>query len=245
MNLLIVNADELDDNGTVTLAGRRARHVIDVLHGKRGQTLKVGVLNGPRGTGTIEEAGKTQVTIRCRLGAETPVIPRADLLLALPRPKVMKRMWAPLASMGIGHLYLTNAEKVERNYFDTHWLDPAHYEPLLIEGLEQAGDTRLPDVTVIKRLKPFLEDELDSAFPRGSRLIAHPGEGTPWGRLLASDKERLMIAVGPEGGWTDFELRMFERAGFKRIRLGTRTLRTDTACIALLAIVQAVKGVEK
>ena len=242
MNLLIINADELDVSGTVTLAGRRAKHVLEVLHGKCGTTLKVGVLNGPKGTGTIEETGKTHVMIRCRLDDEMPQVPQTDLLLALPRPKVMKRLWAPLASMGVGRLYLTNAEKVERNYFDTHWLSPAYYEPLLIEGLEQAGDTRLPHVAILKRLKPFLEDELDSVRPKGLRWIAHPGEGTPWRRLRADGTERVMLAVGPEGGWTDFELKMFERAGFMRISMGTRTLRTDTACIALLAVIRSLQS---
>jgi 16S rRNA (uracil1498-N3)-methyltransferase len=239
MNLLIINADELDDRGTVTLAGRRARHVLEVLRGKRGQTVRVGVLNGPKGTGTIEEAGKTQVTIRCHFDLDAPPIPRIDVLLALPRPKVMKRLWAPLASMGISRLYLTNAEKVERNYFDTHWLEPAHREPLLIEGLEQAGDTRLPAVRVIRRLKPFLEDELDSECAGSRRWIAHPGEETDWGRFRVEIAERVMLALGPEGGWTEFELKMFDRAGFSRISLGTRTLRTDTACIALLAIMNS------
>ena len=145
--------------------------------------------------------------------------------------------------MGIGRLCLTNAAKVERDYFDTHWLEPAYYEPLLIEGLEQAGDTRLPNVTVVKRLKPFLEDELDSMFSDSRRLMAHPGEGTPMGAVRVNTGQRVLLAIGPEGGWTDFELELFERRGFERVTLGWRTLRVDTACTALLAAANSLPAI--
>jgi len=81
--------------------------------------------------------------MRCELEAEIPPRPRVDLLLAVPRPKVMRRLWAQIAALGVGQIVLTNAEKVERNYFDTHILTPETYRPLLIEGLQQARDTRL------------------------------------------------------------------------------------------------------
>jgi RsmE family RNA methyltransferase len=239
MNRILLREEEMDESGVAHLSGRRARHVFDVLHGKAGQTLKIGVLDGPRGTGLIQEAGKDRLVVQCRFDADLPPLPRVDVLLALPRPKAMKRLWAPLASMGVGHLCLVNAEKVERDYFDTHWLEPAHYTPLLVEGLEQAGDTRLPKVTIVKRLKPFLEDELDSMFVDSRRLIAHPGEGSPVWRIPLKAGQRILLAVGPEGGWTDFELRLFDRCGFTKITMGRRTLRVDTACVALLAIVNS------
>ena len=50
---------------------------------------------------------------------------------------------------------------------------------------------------------------------------------------------RVLIAIGPEGGWNDFELRLLEAHGFTRVGLGPRTLRVDTACTALLALAHA------
>ena len=86
----------------------------------------------------------------------------ASVLLALPRPKVMQRLWAQLAALGVGRILLTNAERVERHYFDTHVIDRGTYRPLLIEGLQQARDTRLPDVSVHKQFRVLVEDELES-----------------------------------------------------------------------------------
>lgn len=231
MNLILIQPDALDPQGRATLPERSARHVLTVLKGHRGQTLRVGVVNGRLGTGVIESIEGETVRVQCELRETPPPEPAIDLLLALPRPKVIKRIWAPMASMGIRRLFITNAEKVERNYFDTHWLDPAKYMPLLIEGLEQAGDTRVPEVRIVRRLKPFLEDELPGLCPGQARILAHPG-GTP---NPPNQAGAVLLAVGPEGGWSDFELAMFDRLNFSRLSLGWRRLRTDTACVALVS----------
>jgi RsmE family RNA methyltransferase len=165
-----------------------------------------------------------------------------DLLLALPRPKVMRRLWAQLAAIGVGRIILTNAERVERNYFDTHVLEPQCYRPLLIEGLQQARDTRLPEVSIHRQFKVLLEDHLDRLFPNGSRIVAHPGATKPVSEMAPRNPAvRILLAIGPEGGWNSFELRLFEAHGFQPIGMGPRTLRTDTACIALLSLVHVME----
>src|SRR5205823_10500285 len=93
----------------------------------------------------------------CAFDATVPPRPPIDLLLALPRPKVMRRLWAQLAALGVGQIMLTNAERVERNYFDTHVLKPECYRPLLVEGLQQARDTRLPNVSIHRQFKVLVE----------------------------------------------------------------------------------------
>ena len=278
MNLILLNPNQFRPDGTAELTGRSADHVRSQLHGAMGQRLRIGVLNGPRGTGTIQRITETAIELVCSLEPEPPPRPSMSLLLALPRPKVLKRLWAQLAALGLGRIYLCNAAKVERSYFDTHWLSPKHYEPLLIEGLEQAEDTRLPEVRVIRRLKPFLEDELAGLFPAEIRILAHPASPNPHtpnqktpqtagdaggprfktlsifleGRApsrpsfsggnpgpVASNQSTL-LAVGPEGGWTDYELAMFEQLGFNRFSLGPRKLRSDTACLTLLGALMAL-----
>jgi RsmE family RNA methyltransferase len=150
----------------------------------------------------------------------------------------MRRLWAQIAAMGVGRIILTNAERVERDYFDTHVLAPNCYRPLLVEGLQQARDTRLPGVSIHRRFKVLVEDELDSLFPRGLRLVADPAATA---RVASfgheNPNQRVLLAVGPEGGWNDFERALLDTHGFKRVGIGPRTLRTDTACIALLALV--------
>ena len=115
---------------------------------------------------------------------------------------------------------LTNATRVERNYFDTHVLEPDNYRPLLLEGLQQARDTHLPVVSIHRRLKVLLEDDLDSLCPNGARLVAHPGSKETFTAALGTNpahergETRTLLAVGPEGGWTDFELHLLAAHGF-------------------------------
>lgn len=242
MNLVLIEAGELNAAGRVLLSGPRAAHVVNVLGAAPGQTVRVGVLEGPRGVGTVRSVSGSTVALDCVLEAEAPGRPRVDLLLAVPRPKVLRRLWAQLAALGVSRIVLTNAERVERHYFDTHVLTPECYRPLLIEGLQQARDTRLPGVSVHRRFKVLVEDELDTLSDAGLRLVADPGASTRAGDAVrtgldANPDARVLLAVGPEGGWNEFELRLLEGHGFQHVGMGPRTLRTDTACLALLALV--------
>ena len=199
--------------------------------------LRIGLVNGPLGEGTVVGAAPDGVVLRCRFGAAPEPEPAVDLVLALPRPKQMKRLWTTLAMMGVRRLVLVNANKVERTYFSTHWLEPDHYEPLLIEGLEQAGMTRMPSVMIRKRLKPFVEHEVDELFDGQDRWLAHPGDTAS--RLSGARgvcDRGIAVAVGPEGGWTDYELGLLRTHGFVPVSLGPRRFRSDAACVALLTL---------
>ena len=235
MNLILLDERDRVDASSVTLTDARAAHLLKVLRVTAGQTIRVGLIDGPLGTATIEAAGDGRVTMRCVFEAETPARPHVDLLLALPRPKVMRRLWAQLAALGVGQIMLTNASRVERDYFDTHILSEASYQPLLVEGLQQARDTRVPQVSIHRQFRVLVEDHLDTLFPSGVRLVADPSGTSTIPDALAGRHERVLLAIGPEGGWNDFEVRLLETHGFTRVGLGPRTLRVDTACIALLS----------
>lgn len=237
MNLVLLEADEVSADGHVTLSGRRAVHVIDVLHVTAGHEIRVGVVDGPRGTAVVQSIDAGTVALQCTFEAEEPPRPKVDLLLAVPRPKVMRRLWAQIAALGVGQIILTNAEKVERDYFDTHILAPETYRSLLIEGLQQARDTRLPAVSIHRRFKILIEDRLADLFGRGLRVVADPSATRSLSDVVrASGDERILLAIGPEGGWNRFELSLLADHGFQSVGMGPRTLRTDTACIALLAL---------
>lgn len=237
MNLILCESSEVEAGGVVTLIGERAAHIRSILGAKRGDTVRMGVLDGPRGHGEVLAIDDERVVLQCALDGQIPAPPPIDLLLALPRPKVLRRLWAQIAALGVGRILLTNASRVERCYFDTHVLEESTWRPLLIEGLQQAGDTRLPRVSIHRQLRVLVEDELRGR-PNGElRIVAHPsGDGS----LLAIAREphhrRVLLAIGPEGGWNTFELALLARHGFETLSLGPRILRTDTACIALLAL---------
>jgi len=243
VNLIVLEARDGLDAGAVTLSDARAAHLLTVLRATPGQQIRVGLLDGPLGVGTVKSVDAGRVTLQCAFAEDTPPRPRVDLLLAVPRPKVMRRLWAQLAALGVGRIILTNAERVERPYFDSHVLDEATYRPLLIEGLQQAGDTRLPAVSIHRQFKILVEDRLDSLFNSGLRLVADPSGSRSVGAVAAAGGgERCLLAIGPEGGWNAYELALLEAHRFSPASLGPRTLRVDTACIALLAIVHAMVG---
>jgi 16S rRNA (uracil1498-N3)-methyltransferase len=240
VNLIILEPGEASADGGVTLSGARAAHLINVLKAATGKRVQVGVLDGPRGTGEVQSVSEGTVALRCEFEANVPPRPRVDLLLALPRPKVMRRLWAQIAALGVGRIILTNAERVERDYFGAHIVSEDTYRPLLIEGLQQARDTRLPIVSVHKRFRVLIEDELDGLVGSGLRLVADPGASRSVSEALrTSADERTVIAVGPEGGWNAFELDVLDAEGFTSVSMGPRVLRTDTACLALLALAHA------
>jgi RsmE family RNA methyltransferase len=240
VNLILLDEHDRLDAGRVTLTGVRAAHLARVLGVTPGQTVRIGLLDGPLGAATVERVDDDGVTLACTFESTAPPRPPLDLLLAMPRPKVMRRLWAPLASLGVGRIILTNAERVERPYFDSHVLDEAHYRPLLVEGLQQARDTRLPEVSIHRRFKVLIEDDLDRMSGDSLRLVADPGASAPLGAaIVAARPERILLAVGPEGGWNAFELSLLGAHRFHAVGLGPRTLRVDTACTALIAIATA------
>lgn len=236
MNLVLLAERPAD--GAVTLEGPQARHLLHVLRVARGSTVRLGVEGGPVGTGTVRDLTADSVSLTCAFESTPPPRPRVDLLLAVPRPKVLKRLWAQVAALGVGRIILTNAARVERPYFDTHVLDPEVYRPLLIEGLQQARDTLVPGVSVHRQFRKLVEDDLDAESDARLRLLADPGPHPDVGRVVAGHAgTRVLLAIGPEGGWNDFERGLLHDRGFTPVSMGTRTLRTDTASVALLALV--------
>ena len=241
MNRILFEHDEIKD-GVVTFGDVRAKHVLNVLHGEVGQILKTGEVNGLIGTSEIisvaKEASRLQVTVRCH-HTQKSLQPWVDLVLAPPRPRAMKRLLPQLATMGVGRIILVGAKKVEKDFWGATLLKEAEYRPLLIEGLMQGGTSILPTIETRRNFRRFVTDELDGLFPTAKRVVAHPYVDAAPAQFQnyvdAAPSSRLLLAIGPEGGWTDDEVELLEEHGFSRYSLGGRILRTETATIALLA----------
>lgn len=240
VNLILIEQRELSPSGEVTLTDGRARHILSVLRAVPGQTIRLGVVNGSMGPAEVVSLDDARGVVALTYSPEdSPPVPAVDLLLAVPRPKVLRRLWAQIAALGVRRIILTNAARVERNYFDTHMLDAAVYGPLLVEGLQQARDTHLPQVSVHRQFRVLVEDHLHDLTGPSTRLVAHPAAPRRIAQALPDvpGNTRIVLAVGPEGGWNPFELDLLAAHGFTAVDMGSRTLRSDTACIALLALV--------
>jgi RsmE family RNA methyltransferase len=202
-----------------------------------GDRIRVGIVDGPLGHAEVVAMNEREIRLRAVFEAETPPRPCVSLLLAMPRPKALKRLWAPLAAAGVDAIFVLPAERVERMYFDSDALHPALIRSRLIEGLAQAADTRLPRVEIRRRLRPFLEDEGEPLWRDARRLLAHPGNA-PRVADRVRPGERVWLAVGAEGGWTPYERELWRAHGFEEVSMGPRAWRSGPACLALIALAQ-------
>ncbi len=228
MNLVLLAPEELGADGTARLAGRRAAHVREVLGAGAGGRIRVGVLGGRVGEAEILAASEGEVVLRPSLETDPPAPSPVSLLVALPRPKILRRVLQAAAAMGVKRIVLLGSWRVEKSYFGSPLLEPAALREQLVLGLEQGRDTILPEVVVRRLFKPFVEDELDAAFPGRARLLAHPGSAAPI-ETLSPRYRRAAIAIGPEGGWTAYESDRLRERGFEPFSLGARVLRVDAA----------------
>ena len=194
--------------------------------------MKVGLLGGLRGRGEVISSSEEELVLRVVLDESPPPRANVDLVLAMPRPKQLKRVLAAAASLGIDRVVLLNAAKVEKSYFDSKVLDPAFLDHLIRLGLEQARDTIAPQLIVREKFRPFVEDELDAFCGNSARWLAHGEAALPLPRRAAG--ERVVLAVGPEGGWTPFELELLQKQRFVAVTLGARPLRVEVVVPALI-----------
>ena len=242
MNRILFEKGEIRD-GVATFGGARAAHVAEVLHGEPGQILKTGEIDGKIGTATVVsvervaaegDGGTPGWRVSVRVSHTEDAAPSwCDLVLAPPRPRVFKRLLPQLAAMGVGTVVLVGAKKVEKDFWGATILKEENWRPLCAEGLMQAGTSEMPRIVLRRGFRAFLRDELDSMFPTANRVVAHP-YAAPGGAVAAAEG-RLLLAVGPEGGWDDGEVAALAGRGFRPYSLGKRILRTDTAAIALLS----------
>lgn len=231
MNLVLLDPGDLLAPDRARLAGRRLEHVRAVHRAAVGDDLRVGLLGGAMGTGRILRLDAEVLDLALTLDQPPPPKLPLSLVLALPRPKVLNRVVAAAASLGVARIALVNAWKVEKAYWRSPRLEAASLEAQVRLGLEQARDTVPPELHLARLFRPFVEDRLP-AWTAGARaLLAHPGAAEPCPRAVPGP---CVLAIGPEGGWIDAEVDSLVRAGFTPVDLGPRILRVETA-LAVLA----------
>jgi RsmE family RNA methyltransferase len=187
-----------------------------------GDELTVGVCGGRIGRGRVLRISSDAVDLEVTLDRDPPPPAPVTLVLALPRPKVLNRVIASAASMGIKQIHLINAWRVEKSYWSSPRLSAENLRLQSILGLEQARDTILPSIALHRLFRPFVE-----SWPPAMRaFVAHPPARAPLPREV---REPVTLAIGPEGGFIDAEIASLERAGFEAVTIGERILRVETA----------------
>jgi len=244
MNLIILENTDHVTGSTYRIEGPRLRHIRTVLKAKYGDTIEVGLLNGPTATAKIIELIKTHATLDCTFADPTPQqTPAIDLICALPRPQTLKKVLQTAAAMGVENIYLTNANRVEQCYFSASAMEPENIKTQLMTGLSQGKRTNLPKVQIHTRFRCFFEETLpriESAQGDSLKLTADVDATGYMDPQTVKTAPRIILAIGPEGGWVDFELEIMARTGFNRFKLSNSTLRVENAVVAAIAQIELI-----
>ena len=193
-------------------------------------SLRVGRLGGQMGSGRLLRLDATEAELQVSFDQPPPPLP-VTLLLALPRPKMLRRVLQTVAAMGVPRLVLLNSYRVEKSFWQTPFLEPAAIREQLILGLEQARDTVLPEVIIENASSPS-----SRTVCRSSRQAPAAGRSSRrFPDLPTRGRGPVTLAIGPEGGWIPYEVEKFTAAGLQPVQLGERILRVETAVSALLA----------
>lgn len=234
MNLLLVESQDFIAPGRVRISDRRFLHLRDVIGLEPGKCYRAGIRGGQVGTATLTEFSPEAAVLEVECTEPPPPECGVTLVCALPRPQTFHKVLHCAVTMGVKTLYFIHTRKVEKSYWDASVLAPEAVEREVTLALEQCGDTIPPVIEYRRRFKPFAEDELPGlvANAAGGGYFGHPRATA---EVPETPPHPLVLAVGPEGGFNDFENDLLERAGLIPVTLGRRILRTEFAVAALLA----------
>jgi RsmE family RNA methyltransferase len=232
MNLILLSDDDfIAGTNRARLGGRRLAHVASVHRARVGDRLRVGRIDGLLGSGLITGLTETELEMEVLLEHAAPPPLPLTLILALPRPKVLRRVLQAAATAGVKRIALVASWRVEKSFWSSPAVRPEAIREQLLLGLEQGGDTAVPEVFCRRLLKPFVEDELP-VLARGTTALVGDANGA-----VACPRDAgapVTLAIGPEGGFTPYEIDLFRAQGFTPVSLGPRRLRVEQALPAFV-----------
>ena len=242
MNCILLPAASFSNKSAHINAVAQIEHVNQVLGAKVGDTLKIGQLEGNLGTAVIADMTPERIDL-CEVSLVTAPPPKLDLtvVLALPRPKVLRRLIMDMTALGVRDIILINSYRTQKSYWQSPML--SRLDEFVLEGLQQGVDTVAPRISLQKRFKPFVEDELVNLITNRA-IVAHPYAELSFSQYVQQQLESSelphrsvlpsMVFIGAEGGWIDYEVELLARQGCQAVHIGARILRTEAAVNAIL-----------
>lgn len=210
-------------------------HVINILKAQIGDSLKIGMLGGHLGSAVIDSIGDNNIQLReVSLTIPPPVKLNVTVVLALPRPKVLRRLIMDMTALGVRDIILINSYRSQKSYWQSPML--SRLDEFVLEGLQQGVDTVASTITLQKRFKPFVEDHLKSLMTDRA-IIAHPYSELSFSQYLQHSIDAAlpsMVFIGSEGGWIEYEIELLQAQGCQAVNIGKRILRTEAAVNVIL-----------
>ncbi|WP_300394424.1 16S rRNA (uracil(1498)-N(3))-methyltransferase [uncultured Psychrobacter sp.] len=227
-----VNADATSAQAYIS-DPKQIDHIRKVLGLQVGDSLKIGQLGGKLGSAIIDDMTPTAIQLReVQLTLAPPNKLDLTVVLALPRPKVLRRLIMDMTALGVAHIILINSYRSQKSYWQSPML--GRLDEFVLEGLQQSVDTIAPSITLEKRFKPFVEDKLPRLLTDidGQAIVAHPYGTLSLSAYLqraSTDSLPKMVFIGSEGGWIDYEIELLATQGCQALTIGSRILRTEAA----------------
>jgi len=235
MNIVLLSESDFTDKNRAVIADSRLEHLHKVLNVKQGDTLKVGIVNGQIGIGIVECLNNEECSLTVDLNSPPPEALPCTLVIAMPRPKTLKRSLEAAIAMGVKRIFIIGSYRVEKSYWSSPVLSSEYLHKLSMLALEQACDTVLPEIQIRKLFRPFVEDELTLISQDAKAIIAHPYAPSFSMSVVRENKQKVVLVIGPEGGFIPFEINLLEKQGCTTVSFGNRILRVEQAVPAILA----------
>lgn len=217
----------------------RAQHIRKILHLQAGDKFRMGIINGSSGTATITAMDSTGISYVWHPESNANSLHKVTLLVAQVRPICMKRILREAVSIGVEQILVVSSDTGERSYAEAKLWTTNEYRKYLIDGAMQSGQTGIPPL----RLENNLENVLAHDKNWETKIVLDTVlEAQPLSQI-SNVHVPVVLAIGPERGWSDRERSLFLQHGFLPKSLGTRILRTETACSAALAVLLGTMGV--
>jgi RsmE family RNA methyltransferase len=242
MNIILLEPSDCIDQTQAWLHGAAFEHCRHTLKVQVGETVQIRLLGGQLGNGIIRQINSDALLLDTTFNSAPPPKLSISLILAMPRPKVLKRVLRNAAELGVAEIILLNAYKVEKSYWQSPVINDA--QRYFKEGLEQAKDCIAPTLRCEKRFKPFVEDELPALIAEHQAFVAHPDRNAPHFSELEAlrpeakhstqAKTKRWLIVGPEGGFIPYEVEKLVACGCQPITMGPRIYRVENALSLLL-----------
>ena len=235
MNVVLFDSDRRAQS--VPLADPRARHLLEVLGCRPGMQFRAGVVNGASGLGTVVAVEPDRLRVTLCWNAAPVAPPDITLIVGLPRPPSARKILYQGAAIGCRAMHFVHTGLSDPNYARSKLWRDHEWRRHLLDGVQQSAATTLPETTCGMALR----DALERAAPAATVVALDPETGA---RRLGAARVclPLVLAVGPERGWSAEDRATLARHRFTFCTLGTRILRVETACVAAMAIVQARLG---
>ena len=225
MNIVLLEAEQTQSEFWKIESPRQLQHLSQHVQLNAGDTLKVGIRNGQRYLTEVVTISEQHILLRPIQVEAVPAKLPVHLILALPRPKVLRRMVMDAVTLGVQRISLIHSYRVDKSYWQSPFLQ--HLDDYVTLGLEQAGDTIEPEIQLYQRFKPFVEDVLPTLISAEQpAYVAHPYAEQ---QMPYAIQHPCSLIIGPEGGFIPYEVELLQKNGCQAVSLGNRILRTETA----------------